>query len=455
MKSLSAPRVLRSICGISAAVALTMCAWAVLPAETALMPLDEVKAGMIGTGQTVFQGTELQEFKVHILGVLRNVQGPRRSLILAKLEGGPLADTGVIAGMSGSPVYIDGRLIGAVSYSIGQFAKEPIAGITPIAEMIEATAETSRRATVAQARVELPLTTESFATAVRQTSARLGSFADRAVDIGGVGLTAAAGGPMAGTLRPIATPLIMSGMSAATRDLVSSIFSNAGFAPMLAGSSGGADTPKPSGPLRPGDAVGVSLLGGDADMGATGTVTHVDGTRVYAFGHPFFNLGPTAFPMTRAYIYTSLPSLMSSFKIASLGDVIGSVQQDRATAIAGHARTRSTGHPHQPHARLRPRTQPHLSLQRRRRPAVHASVDLRRLVQHPGQLRTTIRRGHLYGERQGGPGRAHRLELRGHLHGRQSDCWRVGLRGWASDDAARQRPGAGFGEEHRSDRFLV
>jgi hypothetical protein len=130
---------------------------------------------------------------------------------------------------------------------------------------------------------------------------------------------------MAGTLRPIATPLIMSGMSAATRDLVNSIFSNAGFAPMLAGSSGGADTPKPSGPLRPGDAVGVSLLGGDADMGATGTVTHVDGTRVYAFGHPFFNLGPTAFPMTREYIYTSLPSLMSSVKIAWLGDVIGSV----------------------------------------------------------------------------------------------------------------------------------
>ena len=299
------------------------------------MPLDEVKAGMTGTGHTVFQGTELQEFKVHILGVLRNVQGPRRSLILAKLEGGPLADTGVIAGMSGSPVYVDGRLIGAVSYSIGQFAKEPIAGITPIAEMIEATAETSRRAPAAQARVDLPVTAETFAAAIRQTSARIGSFAEGAVDIGSVGVPSSTGGPMAGTLRPIATPLIMSGVTAATRDLVSTIFSGTGLAPVLAGSSGGADTPKPSGPLRPGDAVGVSLLGGDAEMGATGTVTHVDGSRVYAFGHPFFNFGPTAFPMTRAYIYTSLPSLMSSFKIASLGDVIGTVQQDRATAIAG------------------------------------------------------------------------------------------------------------------------
>ena len=99
---------------------------------------------MVGIGRTVFQGDQLEEFKVHILGVLRNVIGPRRNLILARLEGGPLAKTGVIAGMSGSPVYIDGRLVGAVSYSLGQFSKEPIAGITPIDEMIEA-ADASRR----------------------------------------------------------------------------------------------------------------------------------------------------------------------------------------------------------------------------------------------------------------------------------------------------------------------
>ena len=104
------------------------------------MTVDEIRPGMTGVGRTVFQGTELQEFKVHILGVLRNVQGPRRDLILARLEGGPLADTGVAQGMSGSPVYVDGRLIGAVSYSIGAFSKEAIAGITPIAEMKDATA---------------------------------------------------------------------------------------------------------------------------------------------------------------------------------------------------------------------------------------------------------------------------------------------------------------------------
>ena len=104
------------------------------------MPVAEVRPGMVGVGRTVFDGTRVEEFKAHILGVIENVIGPQRNLILARLEGGPLADTGVIAGMSGSPVYIDGRLIGAVSYSLGSFSKEPIAGITPIDEMIDATA---------------------------------------------------------------------------------------------------------------------------------------------------------------------------------------------------------------------------------------------------------------------------------------------------------------------------
>jgi hypothetical protein len=99
------------------------------------MPIDEIKAGMVGVGRTVFQGTAIEEFKAHIIGVIRSNVGPRRDLILARLEGGPLAKTGVIAGMSGSPVYIDGRLVGAVSYSLGAFATEPIAGITPIAEI--------------------------------------------------------------------------------------------------------------------------------------------------------------------------------------------------------------------------------------------------------------------------------------------------------------------------------
>jgi SpoIVB peptidase S55 len=308
--------------------------WARVPAVPALMPLDEVKPGMVGTGRTVFEGSELTDFKVHILGVLKNVQAPKRNLILARLEGGPLAETGVIAGMSGSPVYIDNRLVGAVSYSIGSFPKEPIAGITPIAEMIEATAETGgRRSLAAGNRIELPITPEHLAAAVRAASARAGSFADRPADVQAFGLAAGEAGQLGALLRPIATPLVMSGMDARTSDLVSSMFRESGFTPVL---SGGAGAPAaPSEPLRPGDPIGVALLGGDGEMGATGTITHIDGDRLYAFGHPFFNFGPTAFPMTRATVYASLPSLMSSFKIATMGEVVGTLQQDRATAIAG------------------------------------------------------------------------------------------------------------------------
>src|SRR6476620_2074271 len=108
-------------------------------AQTTYLPLEEVRPGMIGVGRTVFAGTKLEDFKVEVLGIMRNVLAPKRNLILARLEGGPLAKTGVIAGMSGSPVYVDGKLMGAVSYSLGQFSTEPIAGITPIDEMIDAT----------------------------------------------------------------------------------------------------------------------------------------------------------------------------------------------------------------------------------------------------------------------------------------------------------------------------
>src|SRR5215468_5454926 len=116
-----------------------------LPAQTTEMRVEDIRPGMVGVGRTVFEGTRVEEFKVHVLGVLENVIGTHRNLILAKLEGGPLANTGVIAGMSGSPVYIDGRLVGAVSYALGQFSKEPIAGITPIDEMVEATTQPAPR----------------------------------------------------------------------------------------------------------------------------------------------------------------------------------------------------------------------------------------------------------------------------------------------------------------------
>ena len=301
------------------------------------MPLSEVKPGMVGVGRTVFEGTELKDFKVHIIGVLKNIQGPKRDLILARLEGDPLAQTGVAAGMSGSPVYINGRLIGAVGYSIGSFPKEAIAGITPIEEMKDATQMSTRRATQ-QARVELPITPESFASALRTAYAQLApSFSRSAVR--GIGISDAEASQLASMLRPISTPLVMSGSEPETFDLVSRMFRDAGFSPVASGLGGGALSPEMraamAGPLREGDAIGVSLVGGDFEMGATGTITHIDGNRVYGFGHPFFSLGPSQLPMTRAYVHAMLPSLSSSFKISSMGEVIGTMQQDRATAIAG------------------------------------------------------------------------------------------------------------------------
>ena len=299
------------------------------------MPVDEIKAGMVGIGRTVFEGTDLQEFKAHILGVLHNVQGPHRDLILARLEGGPLAKTGVAAGMSGSPVYIDGRLIGAVSYSIGAFATEAIAGITPIAEMKDAT-EMTRRISTEQARIELPITREGLTAALSATYARIAPFANRPADIQVMGMAAAAGAQLGAMLRPISTPLVLNGFEPDSAATLAGAFGAAGFTPVIGGGGqAGPDVKTQTGPLREGDAVGVSLVGGDLEMGATGTITHIDGDRVYAFGHPFFNVGPSQFPMTRAYVYAMLPSLMSSFKISSMGEVIGTMQQDRATAIAG------------------------------------------------------------------------------------------------------------------------
>ena len=139
-----------------------------LRAATPQMGIAEIRTGMVGTGHTVFDGTHVEEFRAHILGVIENVIGPQRNLILARLEGGPLANTGVIAGMSGSPVYIEGRLIGAVSYSLGSFSKEPIAGITPIAEMTDAASFAAGRPRGARAQMDFPLTRDELIALIKE-----------------------------------------------------------------------------------------------------------------------------------------------------------------------------------------------------------------------------------------------------------------------------------------------
>ena len=326
----------RLLFALSASLALLVVS---LPAAAPYFPIDQIKPGMVGTGFTVWQGTKVEEFKVNILGVLRNVIGPRRDLILARLEGGPLAQTGVIAGMSGSPVYIDGRLAGAVSYSLGSFSKEPIAGITPINEMIEAaTLDTPRPPMGVQARLEMPITRESVAAAMRGSFAWVRPFAERPGDVeilapASTGVT----GQVATMLRPIATPMVMGGFGSEAAELLTGAFRDYGFMPMAgdAGSPAADAMADNTTPLKPGEPVGVNLVSGDFQMGATGTVTEVVGNRVYAFGHPFYNLGPIQFPMTRAYVHALLPSLTASMKIATTGAVVGTVSQDRATTIAG------------------------------------------------------------------------------------------------------------------------
>jgi hypothetical protein len=320
-------------------VALLLVVAAGLPAQSRSFPVDEIKPGMVGIGRTVFEGDRLDEFKVHIIGVLRNSIGPRRNLILARLEGGPLANTGVIAGMSGSPVYIDGRLVGAVSYSLGQFSKEPIAGITPIDEMTADATLPGPRRQAARVDLQMPLTQESLRASLRQAFSWIRPFADSPSDVQVFGDQSVNAG-IGTMLRPIATPLSFGGFDPGVIDPVVSAFRDQGFVTIMAGAeqlalsqaqSNGSRVPT----LRPGDPIGVGLMNGDFEVGATGTVTEVDGNRVYAFGHPFYQLGPTQFPMTRAHVLTVLPSLAASQKIASTGEVVGIVSQDRATTIAG------------------------------------------------------------------------------------------------------------------------
>ncbi len=305
-------------------------------AQTSVISVDEVRPGMVGIGRTVFDGRTIEEFKVHILGVLKNVVGPRRNLILARLAGGPLEKTGVIAGMSGSPVYIDGRMLGAVSYALGQFSKEPIAGITPIGEMTDATALAVASPATRPVAITWPATPQDLFAIWSRDLGRTRPFAEDAAQallFGDPSLTPR----LATMLRPIAVPLVTAGFAADVLAPLTPALTDRGFLPIAASvtsqpSSGGAAVART---LRPGDAMGVALLTGDFVLGATGTVTHVEGDRLYGFGHPMYNLGPTQFPLTQADVHLILPSLLASSKLASFGEVVGTVQQDRATAVAG------------------------------------------------------------------------------------------------------------------------
>ena len=279
-------------------------------AQLPIFPLKDVRAGQHGIGKTVFSGNKIDEFQVEILGVLENV-GPRQSVILARLSGGPLEKTGVMQGMSGSPVYIDGRLVGAVALAFN-FSKEPIAGIRPIEEML---------AVGAQA-------------AVQEKEPLVARISPREVPLAPASSGA---GALSTNLMEIATPVSFSGFTSATLEHFAPELKKLGLEPRQGVSSGGKLPPKLGSPqaLRPGDMIAVELLSGDLSIGAEGTVTAVDGKQIYAFGHEFMSVGNTELPFARAEVLALLPNLSSSFKIASPLEWMGTITEDRSTSVFG------------------------------------------------------------------------------------------------------------------------
>ena len=287
-------------------------------AETPILSFDDVRSGMRGTGRTVFSGTTIESFDVEVLGKLPNI-GPRQNLILARCTGGPLEETGVLAGMSGSPVTVDGKLIGAIAYS-WPFTKGAIAGITPIEEMLAVTRlDDAPRATRAVA----------YDAAGRYLDPLY--EADRLA-----GFFAGLGGELlqgSGAALPFSLPLSVAGVGPQGLARMRPELTRAGFLPLQVGGSGDGSGDAP--PLQPGSAVGLKLVRGDVDMTATGTVTWIDGDRVLAFGHPLFGLGSVDLPLTGADVQLLLPSLAQSAKLAVPLGEIGALRQDRSTAVFG------------------------------------------------------------------------------------------------------------------------
>jgi len=285
-----------------------------------ILPVDQIKAGMKGKGRTVFSGNKIEEFNVEILGILRNWQ-PKKDLILARLDGGPLERTGVMEGMSGSPVYIDGKLIGAISYSIAAFPKDALSGITPIEEMLKI----EERA--------LPKFSFSTSIPVKKHMTLYDLFEIQKEYFNANSASVVQGQ----TLTPLSIPLVFSGFSPKVLEKAAPFFTSIGFAPISAGLSGQAlnKVSYQDLRLRGGDAVGAQLISGDMEMTAVGTVTYVEGDKVLAFGHPLYNLGGVDFIMTKANVLTVVPSLQTSSKLAVTDIPVGRFTQDRNAGIFG------------------------------------------------------------------------------------------------------------------------
>jgi hypothetical protein len=280
------------------------------PVET--IPVSEIHAGMKGVAYTVFQGTKPESMGVEVLGVLRNANGPKGDVILVRLSGEKAEYTGVVAGMSGSPVYLNGKLAGALAFRIGEFSKEPIAGVTPIAEMLEINAmdrSSGNSTRNAGAAVQIPT----------QTS--------------GPGAESSAPRNYANYLKPIEAPLVFSGFSQETLQRFGPQFAKEGIVPVMG--VGSVSASKQPEPLEPGSAISAILVRGDMDIAATCTVTYMDAQHLLACGHPLLQFGMVDLPMTKAEVLATLPSPLNAFKIVNATEPVGAFVQDRHTGIMG------------------------------------------------------------------------------------------------------------------------
>ena len=327
---------------------------AVVPAgpPPAIMPLGDVKPGMVGEALTVFQGTKPEPFKVRVVSVMHNFL-PKQDIILIRAEDPRVEFSGIVAGMSGSPVYIDGKLVGAVSYA-WSFAKEPLGGVTPIESMLaerrrprrvghEVFAQNGQQAgqdssgVAGQDPLRVPA---ALSSAMQPTHA---GFTTPDALSRGLGLPPIGPAPANGEPRLIraSVPLTVSGFSPRTVGELAEEMRPTGLVPLQAG-GGGHLGPPAAGHVSPGSAIGVELVRGDMSTVATGTVTYVNGSDVLAFGHPLFGIGEVYLPMVDAEIHAFLPSLSQSFKMSSPLNEVGTLVQDRPACIIGDLDARST-----------------------------------------------------------------------------------------------------------------
>jgi len=276
-------------------------------------PLKDVKPGMKGEVYTIFEGDQVEKVDLEVIGILDDALGPKQDVILVKLLGDKAEKSGVAAGMSGSPVYFDGKLAGALSLKIGTFNKDAIGGVTPIENMLDVEKSST---------LPTPAASKNAAGTPENSTAKVEVPFARNVAVGAPGQF----------LIPIETPLITAGLYPEALTQFSSQLSSFGIAAMAGGTAPASPT---DAQIKPGDMVGMDLVRGDLSLSAGCTVTAVEGDRLFACGHPLFGFGAVAIPLSRAHVIMTLASSQASTKIISTGGSIGTLTQDRQTAVMG------------------------------------------------------------------------------------------------------------------------